>query len=51
MVAEVLAGVLATSKTRAGLPGWDLVERDPAGERRRPIRLTGADLAAAAEDD
>ena len=54
-IAEAVAGVLASSPSRAGLPGWELVERDasagrPAGARRRPIRLTGADLAAAAED-
>jgi hypothetical protein len=49
-IVEAIAQVLATSRTRAGLPGWDLIERDAAGERRRSIRLTGVDLAAAAED-
>ena len=50
-VVEAVAGVLATSKARAGLPGWDLVERGGEGDRRRRIRLTGADLSAAAEDE
>ncbi len=50
-VAEAVAGVLASSPSRAGLPGWELVERDASAGRRRPIRLTGADLAAAAEGE
>lgn len=49
-VAEAVAGVLAASPTRTGLPGWDLVERNAAGERGRPIRMTLADLTAAAGD-
>jgi hypothetical protein len=49
-IAEAVAGVLASSPRRSGLPGWDLVERDVAGGRGRSIRLTGADLAATAED-
>jgi hypothetical protein len=49
-VAEAVAGVLATSPRRGGLPGWELVERDgPAGERR-PLRLSEDDLRAVAEN-
>lgn len=50
-IVEAVGEVLAASKSRAGLPGWHLVEQDVGGERQRPIRLTGADLAAAAENE
>ena len=50
-IADAVAGVLGTSPASAGLPGWDLVERDASGARGRPIRLTGADLAAAARSE
>jgi len=49
-LAAAVAAVLAASPRRAGLPGWELLERDGPGDRRRPIRLTGDDLAAAALD-
>ena len=49
-VAEAVAGVLASSPKRAGLPGWELLERDGAGDGRRAIRLTSEDLLLAAKD-
>jgi hypothetical protein len=48
-VAAAVAGVLASSPKRAGLPGWDLLEREGPGGARRGLRLTADDLAAAAE--
>ena len=43
-LAATVAGVLATSPKRGGLPGWDLRERDAPAGRDRPIRLTADDL-------
>ena len=47
-LAEAVAGVLAGSPKRGGLPGWELRERDAPAGRDRPIRLTAADLEDAA---
>ena len=49
-IAEAVAGVMAASPKRSGLPGWELQERDGTGRRTRSIRLTAEDLVAAAED-
>jgi hypothetical protein len=50
--AEVVGAVMAavaTSPRRAGVPGWELTERDgPTGERRS-LRVTPDDLRAATE--
>lgn len=50
-VAEAVAAVLGSSPKRAGLPGWDLVERDGPDGGRRSLRVTADDLRAAAEDE
>jgi hypothetical protein len=47
-LAVAVADVLAGSPKRAGLPGWDLRERDAPAGRDRPIRLTASDLEDAA---
>lgn len=49
-VAEAVAVVIESSPARAGLPGWELLERaGPRGDARgRPIRLTADALRAAA---
>jgi hypothetical protein len=46
---EAVAEILASSRGRGGLPGWELVERDGPEGSRRPISLTGDDLRAAAD--
>ncbi len=43
-VVEAVAGVLAASPVRNGLPGWELVERDGPGGRTRRLRLAEDDL-------
>lgn len=43
-VVGAVAGVLAGSPMRAGLPGWELVERDGPDGRARPRRLAEDDL-------
>lgn len=48
-VAEAVASALASSPKRAGLPGWELTERDGPTDARRSLRLTADDLRAAAE--
>lgn len=50
-VAEAVAAALAASPRRSGLPGWRLVEHDGPGGQVRGLRLTAADLLAAAGDD
>jgi hypothetical protein len=49
LVAEAVAAALASSPKRAGLPGWELTERDGPTAERRSLRLTADDLRAAAE--
>ena len=43
-VVAAVAGVLAASPARDGLPGWELVERDGPDGRARRLRLTEEDL-------
>ena len=50
-LAEAVAGVIAASPKRAGLPGWELLERGGTGDQRRSIRLTREDLVAAAQGE
>ncbi len=50
-LAEAVASALASSPKRAGVPGWELVERDGPGGERRSLRLTADDLRAAAEHE
>ncbi|HYO44554.1 MAG TPA: hypothetical protein VES19_15250 [Candidatus Limnocylindrales bacterium] len=48
-VAEAVVAAVASSPKRAGLPGWDLTERDgPTGERRS-LRVGADDLRTATE--
>ena len=52
-VIEAVVEVLGASKSRRGLPGWELVERDGPTDDPRVIRLVPGDLrdAAAKRDD
>jgi hypothetical protein len=50
-VAEAVAAAIASSPKRAGLPGWELTERDGPTAERRSLRLTADDLRAAAEHE
>jgi hypothetical protein len=43
-VVEAVAGVLARSPVRDGLPGWELVERDGPDGRARRLHLAADDL-------
>jgi hypothetical protein len=47
-LAVAVAGVLAASPKRGGLPGWELRERDAPTGRDRSIRLDAGDLEDAA---
>ena len=50
-VALAVASALASSPKRAGLPGWELTERDGFRGERRPLRLSADDLRSAAEHE
>jgi hypothetical protein len=50
-VIEAVAEVLASSKSRRSLPGWELVERDGPTDEPRVIRLVPNDLKDAANRD
>jgi len=49
-VATAVAAALASSPKRAGLPGWELVERDGPNGEGRGLRLTPDDIDAARKD-